>query len=295
MIEDDLFTSHIQLDVVPELKEPFFISAFLGWSNAGSVASDTIEYLYEILNPEVFGKFNNEHFSHFTSERPLGHVQDGLLKDLERATSQLKYWKNPSGNHDLVFLLSQEPHLNWELYSHVILQLVHRMKIRRLYTLGGVQDTISHSAPPQISIVGTSLELVQQTMEVEASIQAANYYGPISIHSRLIKMCMENDIEGVSLWGHVPAYLQRSPRAVATLVNIFSSVVGMECPVGGLLQKAIELDRKISEALARDPNLREFVEAIENKDEEDSPLNGEDKVIRLNEFLRKDPFKDQES
>ena len=295
MIHDDVLASHIKLDLVPELREPFFISAFFGWSNAGSVASDTIEYLYEMLSPEVFGDFSNESFCHYTTDRPLGHVHDGLLNDLESTTTQLKYWKNPAGNHDLVLLLSREPHLNWELYSRVILQLLRRMQIRRLYTLGGVQDTISHSAPPQISIVGTSQALIKQTMEVDTCIQTADYYGPISIHSRLIKMCMENGIEGVSLWGHVPAYLQRSPRAVATLVNILSTVVGMECPVGGLLQKAIELDRKISEALARDPSLREFVETIENKDEDDSQPNGEDNVIRINEFLRKDPVKDPES
>ncbi len=295
MTHDDILNSYCRWDHTPELKAPFLIAAFSGWSNAGSVATDALEYLTEILAPTAFLSLDNEPFTHYAMDRPLGHVQEGLLRDLESMVTTVRYWRNPHGNHDLVLMLGREPHLNWETYAGLVLEVMKPLQVRRLYTLGGVQDTISHSAPPQVSVVASSPSLIAEAVEIESGIRAADYYGPVSIHSRLIKTCVENGIEGISLWGHVPAYLQRNPRLVAKLVTILNYAASMECPVGGLMQKAIELDRKIRDALAQDPNLREFVQSLESRESAESPPRGDDKVIRLNEFLKRDTTKDPET
>jgi len=128
---------------------------------------------------------------------------------------------------------------------------------------------------------------------VDGTIQLAQYHGPISIHSCLVKRCMEAGVEAVSLWGHVPAYLQKNPRVVTRIVTILNRAVGMECPVETLRHQSVELDRKLQEALSRDPNLRQLVESLENEEPgEKSP--GEEKVIRLNDFVRRDVRKDPE-
>ncbi len=98
-----------------------------------------------------------------------------------------------------------------------------------------------------------------------------------------------------TLWGHVPAYLQRSPRVVYKLITILNKAVGMKCPVQILRQQSIELDRKISEALAKDPGLRQFVESIEEKRSQKEPSSSDDKIIHMNDFLRRDPKKDPEA
>ena len=81
---------------------------------------------------------------------------------------------------------------------------------------------------------------------------------------------------------------------MAKLVSILNKAVGMHCSVKSLNQKSIELDRKINEALARDPDLKHLVETIEGKDNPKTSLPGDDKVIRMNDFLRRDPRKDPE-
>ncbi|MBI5248783.1 MAG: hypothetical protein HY912_04750, partial [Desulfomonile tiedjei] len=64
-------------------------------------------------------------------------------------------------------------------------------------------------------------------------------------------------------------------------------LVGMRCPLDILEQKSMELDRKINEALSKDPNLKQFVESIEgNRPRGDS--TSEDNIIRLNDFLKRD-------
>ena len=71
------------------------------------------------------------------------------------------------------------------------------------------------------------------------------------------------------------------------MITILNQAVGMKCPVDALRQKSIEMDRKIDEALGRDPSLKQFVETIEQKEDTETS-SGDDKVIRLNHFVRRD-------
>ena len=289
---NELAASCFQWDFVPHLRNPFVIVGFHGWSDAGRVSSDTLDYFLETFESRAFARLSNEPFLNFTVERPIGKVDGGLISYLEPMSTQFNCLTNPDGEHDLIFVLSKEPHFNWMLFGNVFLQMMTRLEVKRLYTVGGVQDTISHTLPAQVSIVASSADLVADTMKLGDDIRAAEYSGPISVHSSLIRTCTENEIEAVSFWGHVPAYLQKTPRLVAKIVTTLGMAAGMECPIEGLKRKSIELDRKIDEALSRDPNLKQFVEALEGRKDAPATAPGDEKIIRLNDFLRRDPPKD---
>ncbi len=289
---NELASSYFSWDNVPHLRDPFVIVGFTGWSDAGRVSSDTLEYFLETFESQSFARLSNEPFLNFTMERPMGKVDGGLISYLEPMSTQFNFLVNPDGGHDLIFVLSKEPHFNWLLFGKVFLEVMSKLGVKRLYTVGGVQDTISHSLAPQLSIVASSPGLIADTMKLGDDIRAADYTGPISVHSCLVRTCMENEIEAVSVWGHVPAYLQKSPSVVAKVVTTLGTAAGMECPVEDLKRKSIELDRKIDEALSRDPNLKQFVEALEGRKDSPAQMPGDEKIIRLNDFLRRDPQKD---
>ncbi|MEW6137554.1 MAG: PAC2 family protein [Thermodesulfobacteriota bacterium] len=291
MAFDDPVQSALTWDVIPELRDPYCVIGFSGWSNAGSVSSDTLEFLIETLKPKAFARISQEPFVNFTVDRPLGHIQEGVIHRLESLETEVSYWKGSGGGHDLVLLLSKEPHLRWAAYAGIVVTMMVRLSAKRLYTIGGVQDTISHHSPPMVSLVGSSPYVVSGIAKLGENISAAEYQGPLSIHSYLIQACADAGIEAVSFWGHVPAYLQKSPRLVAKIVTILNKVVEMECPVDSLQQDAVEFDRRIQEAIRKDPNLRRLVETIERETPR-SQSGGTDKVIRLNDFLRKDPHDD---
>ncbi len=280
---------------IPDLREPYFIAGFYGWSNAGNVSSDTVAYLQELLKPRAFATLSDEEFINYTLNRPIGHIENGIVLHLESLTTEVSYWTNSEGDRDIILFLGKEPHANWRSFAEIISQIIRKLGVKRLYTLGGVQDTISHSAPVVISVVGSSPYLVDGIIQLEDGIEAANYYGPVSIHSYLIKMCIEAGIEAMSLWGHVPAYLQRSPRVVKKLVTVLNKVVGMNCPTQLLQHQSMALDRKINEAIAKDPSLREMIESIEDKKSIDEPPSDDNKVIRLNDFLHRDPNRDRDT
>lgn len=282
---------YVHWDDVPELQDPCMIVGFHGWSDAGGVSSDTVAYLYEALQPQVFATISNEPFMNYALDRPTGQISGGLINYVEAMITEVAWCSNADGEHDLVLLLGKEPHFNWVLYTKVVLGIMQRVGANRLCTVGGVQDTVSHTAAPRISIVATSEGAVESAVLLGDGIQAADYYGPVSVHTCLLNLCRESDIEGISLWGHVPAYLQKNPRVVGKMVTIINKMIGLQCPIDRLRMKAVEIDRRINEILAKDPNLKQFVESIEQK-KESIPQSGRDKIIRLNDFLRRDPNKD---
>lgn len=295
MVDKGMSPSHLTWNKIPELKAPFLVMGFHGWSNAGNVSSDTLAYLIDALKPVIVATLCEEPFINYTIDRPVAQIEDGIIYDLEPMVSEFSYWINVDGEHDLLFFLGKEPHLGWREYSEMILDILRRLNIEMLYTIGGVQDTVSHSGPPLVTVVGSSPSAIAGTIKLDRGIKAAEYYGPVSIHSNLVKTCMDAGVQAVALWGHVPAYLQKSPRLVAKLISILGKAAGMHCSVEQLKQKSLELDRKINEALSRDPDLRQFVETIEEKENVRSTSSRDDNIIHLNDFLRRDSPSDPES
>jgi proteasome assembly chaperone (PAC2) family protein len=273
----------------PTLNEPILVAGFLGWSNAGNVSGDTVTYLLETLEPDCIASLSDEPFMNYALDRPVAQIGGGLIQSIESTRTEIHGWSNDEGDNDLVVLLGNEPHCMWRSYVDVLLELCDSLGIKRVITIGGVQDAVSHTGPVVISAVATDEGTLTALRAVDPTIQPADYYGPISVHSFLIQRCAEAGISGVSLWGHVPAYLQKNPRLVASLVRVLNSIVGMRCPVGELDRESLDMERRIQEAIHKDPELRKFVDTVEGRQEETKLSSvSTDKVIRLNDFLRKD-------
>jgi len=276
-------------DHVRELRDPLLIIGFQGWSDAGAVSSDTLHYLTEVLQPKRLATISCEPFLNYTLDRPIAQIEDGIIHDMESLVIEIGGWENPNGLHDIVLMLGKEPHHAWLTFSAIVAEVMDRLRIQQLYTVGGVQDSVSHKAFPTVSVVGSSPEAVDRAMQLDDTILAADYHGPISIHSCLIKKCMEVGVQAISFWGHTPTYIQKNPRLVARLVTLLGEAAGFRFPVEVLQHKAAELDRKISDALARDPDLRQLVEAVEEKHRSRRAPVGDDNIIRLDDFVRRDP------
>jgi proteasome assembly chaperone (PAC2) family protein len=183
--------------------------------------------------------------------------------------------------------LGKEPQVLWRAYTEELLHAAQTLGISRIYTVGGVQDTVTHSAPAVVTVVGSNAEVVGEALGMGSGMRPGKYSGPISIHSRLLAACGKAGIPAVGLWGHVPAYLHKCPRLVAKLITLLARSSGADCSIEPLLARSVELDRRISEAVARDPELKQFVETIEGK-KQPRPVSHKDKVIRLDECRKKD-------
>lgn len=292
MKERDSHTSNVSWSRVPALNDPVVVIGFQGWSNAGGVSADTLDHLSEHVEPEPFASFGAEPYVLYTAQRPVCHIEGGLIRYIETMETTLSCRVNPKGPHDIILAVVREPDLNWRLFTHTLFGVITRLGVGRLFTVGGVQDQVCHADPPKVSAFASSPSALAAIAEEDEDILKASYFGPVSIHSHLIRMCGETGVEGVSLWGHTPPYLQKNPRVVARLVEIIARSISLDCPVNDLVRKSIEMDRRINEILVKDPGLRQMVLAAEGKTSSSGGAGNDEKIIKLNDFLRRDFFKD---
>ena len=93
----------------PRLHEPVMVAAFVGWPDAGEVASRALRHLIEHLPARKVAEIDPEEFYVFTETRPNTLILAPGQRALEWPANEFFSWRNPSGQRDIVIL---QNHLN---------------------------------------------------------------------------------------------------------------------------------------------------------------------------------------
>ncbi|HEV2076078.1 MAG TPA: PAC2 family protein, partial [Thermoleophilaceae bacterium] len=127
-------------------------------------------------------------------------------------------------------------------------------------------------------------------------LERSSYEGPTGIVGVLHDACARASLPSVSLWASVPHYIAAAPnpKAALELVRRVEGLVGVAVDAAELEHASEEYERQVSAAVASDPDVRAFVEQLEESaDEEDdeapSPqrIPSADKIARdFQRFLR---------
>lgn len=67
----------IELDDLPELRDPLMIVAFEGWNDAGEAASDAVAHLTVMWDAEAVAALDPEDYYDFQVNRPRAILDDG--------------------------------------------------------------------------------------------------------------------------------------------------------------------------------------------------------------------------
>ncbi len=103
-------------------------------------------------------------------------------------------------------------------------------------------------------------------------LQRSSYEGPTGIVGVLHTVCADAGLPSASLWASVPHYIAAAPnpKAALELVRRVEGLVGVAVDAAELEQASEEYERQVSAAVASDPDVRAFVEQLEESaDEED--------------------------
>ena len=72
----------IQIDKLPDLKNPLLIAGFDGWGNALKISSGMAAYLVRKFKAQRFAEINPDLFFRYDEMRPVVHIEEGVLKSL---------------------------------------------------------------------------------------------------------------------------------------------------------------------------------------------------------------------
>jgi predicted ATP-grasp superfamily ATP-dependent carboligase len=95
--------------------------------------------------------------------------------------------------------------------------------------------------------------------------QQSSYEGPTGIVGVLHHECAAAGFPSVSLWASVPHYVAAAPnpKAALALIRTFEGVSGIAVDALDLEQSAEDYQRQVDAAVATDPDVKSFVERLE--------------------------------
>ncbi|MCX8175652.1 MAG: PAC2 family protein [Candidatus Bathyarchaeota archaeon] len=225
-------------------KAECMVLGFKGYSDAGLVVTFSVEYLLKSLGGFEKVKSFGEEFYDYMLSRPFVVVEDGLVKDVKLPRIDVFYSKN----FNIIVVYGFEPSFKWFKLVDEVLSLIESFNVKKLYSLGGLIDYVSE---PRVSGLVSSENL--KNMLTSFGVELVNYTGPCSIYSVILDRLKRVNVEGVSLWGHVPyknylasTYL-RTPDVLTAyqLLKKFTSISGVNIHLDNVLEECKRFKEKV--------------------------------------------------
>ena len=281
-MDEELIIEH-----APELSQPVLIVGFEGWANGGNLAVGMIDYLLRKLGATRFAKINPNNFYRFDDARPVVKVEGGQLRDVSMQEPTFYAAHETQTEVDLILLKAGEPHIRWFSFVKLLLSFCRELGVDLIISLGGLQDNVVHT-DTIISGFASSEQLLQRI--VQAQVIPTDYEGPGAIHSLILKQAKSMGIEGISLWGHCPFYLQGTHlRLLSRMATILADLTNIHVDTAELEKGAVQLARQIQHFIDDNPELQKVIkEIMKSKTVSTPPGPGrkDGKVIYLDDFFK---------
>ena len=278
----------------PNLTKPYLIIGFEGWPNAAEVSSIALQHLVGNLEAKKFASIPTENFYKISSLRPMAVIKKGRLIELKSPGNHFYYVKNPLFN-DLILFYGVEPHLRWNVFADLLLDLAERFHVIQIFTIGGTYDYIPHTYPPMVSALFNHEELREKV--IQAGLGLTEYSGPISIHTFILESAKKKGLKAISLWGHAPQYLHtRNVKVVCSVLRRLIDLTQIEVDLSELENAGDYFDQQVNQLVKEDPKLQEVISKLEEVYKRSEKLSAEskqeeglkdDKVVYIQAFLKK--------
>ncbi|MBM31741.1 MAG: hypothetical protein CL764_02665 [Chloroflexi bacterium] len=240
-----------------------FIFAFAGWPDAGQSATNALKTLSDNLNAKKFAEIDSENFFNFSRERPLVYTEKEK-RLLKWPSNEFFFVPKIINNLDLVILNGIEPHLKWNTFGDLVIELSQKFNVELVITLGALLDAIPHTRKPKLTI--TSTKNIPDKFSSK-QYERASYEGPTGITSILLDKFSKIDISCLSIWAHTPHYLQASPNPILSLalLNKLESEIGIKSDLTKLNSKAAKFRARLDNAILQDSELNNYVKNLEER------------------------------
>ncbi len=284
---------YINLNYKPPTPSSNLFIAFKGWPDAGQAATNTLDYLCKDKDGKLVATIDPEEFFDFIRVRPQIRKIDHNNREVIWPENEFFYFSDEvakdTGN---MVLLGMEPSLKWKTFCNIIIDLAMNNGVKRVVFVGSLLDGVPHSRTPLLSGFSTNNSL--DKLLHEKGIYQSNYEGPTGISSAIMETCLKNKLEYVSLWGHVPHYLEASPnyRISLSLIEMLASLFDLSTDIRKMNELAFDFDLQIKDVVEESEEIRNYVKKLEKEYDQksifdDINLPSLDLVEDLEEFLRK--------
>jgi predicted ATP-grasp superfamily ATP-dependent carboligase len=244
----------------PQLREPALICAFKGWNDAGEAASAALGFLIDSFDAREVARIDPEEFYDFTAVRPTVRMSEGRSRVIEWPANTVHAASIAGTEHDLVLLQGVEPSLKWRTFTNIVVDIARQLGVRTVVTLGALLADVPHTRDIPMTGICSDADMVERL-----GFQQSTYEGPTGMVGVLHHAFTEAGLPSVSLWASVPHYVAAAPnpKAALALIRSFEGVAGVAVDATDLEQSAEDYQRQVDAAVATDPDVKSFVERLE--------------------------------
>ena len=277
----------------PSLQAPSLVIGFAGWANAAGLSVEVVSQLQALLATDAIGTLEAPECYVITNpslaNRPITTIRGGLVEELRLPMTEVHALRGDGVRPELLLVEGVEPDLHWQEYVEALWGLVTRFNVRRVYTIGSYYDQIPHTRPPHVASVVSEVRLKAELRSQH--VDFTSYEGPTSIQTFILHTCQQRQVEGVSLWGGVPPYLQGSyPRGVVRILSILSKLTGVTLDSSALQSWVTEFEGVLQQQVAKNEELQAFITQLETAYDQsvtDTDVQHGDEIVEeIQQFLR---------
>ena len=228
----------------PRLKSPYLIVA---WPGMGEVAFKAAMYLVDKLKAQEFAEILPQNFFYLTGSV----IQEGLLSTPELPYSKLYYWKNKTGNNDLIIFVSNaQPDLTKaEDYVKKIIYLAKSFKVKTVVSFAAMPQPVDHTQQPNLWFTATSPELNNNLKKYNFTLLSS---GQISgLNGLFLGLAKKEGLGGFCLLGEIPLYTIQieNPKASYAVLEGLSRVLNIKIDFTDLIDQAHMMEGEINNLL----------------------------------------------
>lgn len=272
----------IDIDALPQLRDPVLVVALSGWVDAGLAGGGTVAVLAEQLESvRTFGRLDLSDLMDLQQTRPTVHLVDGVSREI--AWPQISFSAGHLGR-DVVLCVGPEPSLRWRAVLGEVVGLAEQLGVTAAFTVGGIPSMASHRRPVSVLATGTDAKLVEA-----AGAWRQDYTGPTGAQSVLQVMLGDVGIPTLALWAQVPHYVAggASPPAIRALLAKLRDLGGITVDLDALDDQAQAYVERVEDGLTERPDVVDVIRAIEAGEAEDEELpSGDELASEIERFLR---------
>jgi proteasome assembly chaperone (PAC2) family protein len=279
---------HVRWQDRPRLRRPVLIAAFEGWNDAADSASTAVRYLRDLWSATPFATIDPEEFYDFTATRPQVRLAQGITRRIDWPEVELSAAALPGTSHDVVVVLGHEPQLKWRTFSDQVVGVARELGVELIVILGALLADVAHTRPVRVSGTAADTELVRRL-----KLGRSTYEGPTGIVGVLHDAFSRAHLPSASLWAAVPHYVAAtpSPKAALALVERTAHLLSTTVAADDLHLAAADYDRQVSDVVAADDDVADYVRRLEASADDDDMaememVSGDALADELERFLR---------
>jgi proteasome assembly chaperone (PAC2) family protein len=284
----------LHIEYMPELRHPYLLLTFAGWSDASGVATAAGRFLVQHLQAERFAWIDPEEFYSFTDLRPQARYADTGQREITWPANEFFFSRQPTLERDLIIGVGVEPHLKWRTFTNLMLDFIKRCEVYQAFTLAALWADVLYSAPVQFSGSATDPALAQRFGLGSGS----RYEGPTGMVGVLHDTLRRNQLVSASVWANMPYYITvtPNPKGMLALVQRGLEIVGLPAVFPELEAETQDFEARVAEAVAQDAKISAHVRELERRAARKSPrrsrleqeptASGEDLAAEFERFLR---------